>query len=237
MLSKMTTVAWNTHWGQDMVGSLQRLCLVFPSRRQRRQRSRAGDHVPATAQVGRWELPWWMSPPNPSSPAGIALGAEQIAQTKPWWVSLELFFPLQGNLKFSNHVSKSRWKKTSVIQLCGQQNQQGLFSYGFMTFNSSPSTPSSFPYPPPLWQGELHHVLLLVWSYMFADGLDSRPVVLDSNYMAELNSPLALIDIIFRFLFYLASFHETCWKGRSLRFLLQYETEFELANIGNYYYF
>lgn len=66
---------------------------------------------------------------------------------------------------------------------------------------------------------------------MFADGLDSRCLVLDSKYMAELNLPLPLADIIFGFPFYLASCHETCWKSRSLRSLLQYEMEFELANI------
>ena len=66
---------------------------------------------------------------------------------------------------------------------------------------------------------------------MFADGLDSRRVVLDSKYTADLNLPLPLIAIIFGFLFYLASCHETCWKSRSLRSLLQYEIEFELADI------
>lgn len=40
-------------------------------------------------------------------------------------------------------------------------------------------------------------MLLLVWSYVFADGLDCRRVVLGSKCVAELNLPLPLIDIIF----------------------------------------
>lgn len=55
-------------------------------------------------------------------------------------------------------------------------------------------------------------MLLLVWSYVFADGLDCRRVVLGSKCVAELNLPLPLIDIVFVFLFYPASCHETCWN-------------------------
>lgn len=39
------------------------------------------------------------------------------------------------------------------------------------------------------------------------------------------------MDMILVFLFHPSSCHETCWKSRHLRLLLQYEIKFELANI------
>lgn len=38
------------------------------------------------------------------------------------------------------------------------------------------------------------------------------------------------MDMILLFLFHPSSCHETCWKSRHLRLLLQYEIKFELAN-------
>lgn len=241
MLSKMTTVVWNMHWGQDMVGSLQRPCLVFPSRRQRRQRSRAGDHVLATAQVGRWELPWWMSPPNPSSPAGIALGGRAQEQNR-------LHRPSLGGFHLNCFSQfKATWNFPTMSLSQEGKNPQ--------SYNSVDSRINRAYFPMDLWLSTLHPVLpahsLIPHQFGKASGtmcccwfgatclLMGWTVDLLSWTVTTWQSWIRLLHLSTLFLGF-SSCHETCWKGRSLRFLLQYETEFELANIwdySSYYYY